>query len=158
MIPLDFSMQKVFIKPIAHLEASRQLAQRLHEDYLSAEPNFVLLLEGGLGVGKTFMTQEILKCFEVMAEVTSPTYALVNEYENNAGQQFAHFDFYRLEDPQDFFARGFTDIAGDAHINCILEWPEKISDLAIKNFSGTIYKLRLEFEDGTDKRTVTLLK
>ena len=158
MIPLDFSMQKVFIKPIAHLAASRKFAKTLYEDYLRDEKNFTLMIEGGLGVGKTMIAGALLEQFGVTDEITSPTYALVNEYESKSGQQFAHFDFYRLEEPEDFFARGFTDIAGDPQINCLLEWPEKIPELAVKNFSGTIYTLRLEFGVEVDMRKATLLK
>ena len=151
-------MQKVFIKPIANLPAARAFVKALYEEYLHQDENFVVLLEGGLGVGKTFLVREWLQCFGVASEITSPTYALVNEYENNVGQSFAHFDFYRLETPEDFFARGFTDIAEDRAVHCFVEWPEKISELALQCFSGTVYQLRLEFGDDPNMRTVTLCR
>ncbi len=173
-------MQKVFTRPIPNLDASRVLARKLVTDYLVPAGNFTLFLEGGLGAGKTFLVREMLQEMGVTEEVTSPTYALVNEYQarglegervreltasnlqtlkpSNSPTSFAHFDFYRLEDPNDFFARGFTDIADDPKISCFVEWPEKISPEAKSSFSGKHYVLKVEFGIGVGMRKVTLLE
>ena len=93
------------------------------------------------------------------SEVTSPTYTIVNEYENaEHTKQFAHFDFYRLEDPNDFFARGFQDIASDPEVSCLVEWPEKISPEGRKAFGGKVYILKIEFGIGVGMRKVKLLE
>jgi len=147
------AMQKIFTRPIPNLEASRALAKKLYEEHLSTTDNFVLFLEGGLGAGKTFLVREILRHAGIKDEITSPTYALVNQYDD-----FAHFDFYRLEDPNDFFARGFTDIAADSKMSAFVEWPDKISPEAKGHFSGTAYTLKIEFGIGVGMRKVTLLQ
>lgn len=148
-------MQRLFIKPIANIEASRQLARELYQDYLLPAGNFTVFLEGGLGAGKTFLVRELLGQFGVIDEITSPTYALVNEYQGVG--RFAHFDFYRLSDLNDFFARGFADLAEDPSTSCFVEWPDKISPLAKSAFSGKCYTLKVEFGLGVGMRKVTLL-
>src|SRR5690606_19311316 len=57
----------------------------------------VWLFEGDMGAGKTTLIREICSAFEVEDNVSSPTFSLVNEYQNNSGEIFYHFDFYRIK-------------------------------------------------------------
>lgn len=150
-------MQKIFTRPIPNHEASRKLAAELVEKYLQPAGHFSLFLEGGLGAGKTFLVKELLAILEVKEDVISPTYALVNEYQ--AGDHgYAHWDFYRLEEPQDFFARGFQDLAGDEHTSHFVEWPEQISPEAKACFGGKRFVLKINFGIGVGMRKVELLQ
>lgn len=151
-------MEKRFKKNIPNHEASRKLAQELVAEHLAPESKFVMLIEGTLGAGKTFMVKEMLAALGVQEEVNSPTYALVNEYENQENRRFAHFDFYRLEEPQDFFARGFQDITDDPNTSCFIEWPEKLDEATRNAFTGAGFILKIEFGIGVGMRKVTLLK
>jgi len=156
-------MTKLLQADISDLTSSRELAAQIAVEHLSAAENFTIFLEGGLGVGKTFFVREMLQALGVTEDVSSPTYALVNEYKISkqravSGERFAHFDFYRLEDPNDFFARGFTDIADDSTVSCFVEWPEKISSEAKASFSGRHYTIRLEFGEREGARQVSLSK
>ena len=104
-----------------------------------------------------------MESFGVTEDVTSPTYALVNEYQveeeqSGGGAKYAHFDFYRLEEGNDFFARGFTDISEDPSISCFVEWPDKISEEGVKTFSGKCFVLKVEHGLGVGMRKVTLLE
>lgn len=156
-------MKKLLVRPLANHQATDQVAQKIYDEFLFSEDRFVVFLEGGLGVGKTYLVRKLLEAFGVQEEITSPTYALVNEYEvtespSDQAAKFAHFDFYRLEEPDDFFARGFQDIADDGQVSCFVEWPEKISEEARKSFSGKMFVLKMEHGIGVGMRKVTLLE
>ncbi len=150
-------MKKLIDKNIPNYKFSAQLAQQIVDDYLKDSDTFVLSLQGGLGAGKTFFVQEMLKHLGVTEEINSPTYTLVNEYEVEK-QRYAHFDFYRMSDPNDFFARGFQDMADDETVSCFIEWPQKLSEEAKSAFTGKKYVLTIDFGIGVGMRKVKLLE
>ena len=76
---------------------------------------------GSMGAGKTTFIKALCKALGVTGVVTSPTFALVNEYNN--GTVF-HFDFYRINKPEEVFDFGCEEyFASGAY--CFVEWPEK---------------------------------
>ena len=149
-------MKTVLARALSNVEATKKFAQQLVDEYLRPESCFVLFLEGGLGAGKTLLTKEILKAFGVSDEVTSPTYTYVQEYEGG-GRKFAHFDLYRLENKQDFFAKGFQEIAEDETVACFVEWPDRIDAPTEAFFTGKNFTVRLEHGINASGRKATLL-
>lgn len=86
----------------------------------------IIILSGELGSGKTKFVQGILKHFKLENEISSPTYTIVNEYTSNCINIY-HFDVYRLEDIDEFYA-----IGGDEYFNngiCLIEWGEIIENI-----------------------------
>ena len=87
----------------------------------------VVFLRGGMGAGKTTLVSRIAALLGAEDTVTSPTFALVNQYE---GQQcrIYHFDFYRIDSIEEVFDLGYEEYfySGDL---CLVEWPEKIEPL-----------------------------
>jgi tRNA threonylcarbamoyladenosine biosynthesis protein TsaE len=81
-----------------------------------------LLLKGNLGAGKTTFTQFLLKEMGCTDEVSSPTYAIVNEYDTKKGKVF-HFDLYRLNSAEEVFDIGMEEYLDSGNF-CIIEWPE----------------------------------
>lgn len=84
----------------------------------------VLALQGDLGVGKTHFVQGIARGMGIKDPVVSPTFTILNYYENAIPLQ--HFDFYRLEDEYELDNLGFDDyLMGGV---TVIEWSEKFPD------------------------------
>ncbi|WP_332029523.1 tRNA (adenosine(37)-N6)-threonylcarbamoyltransferase complex ATPase subunit type 1 TsaE [Kaistella sp.] len=82
----------------------------------------ILLLKGNLGAGKTTFTKFLLKNLGSKDEVSSPTYAIVNEYHTPKGKVF-HFDLYRMKNITEVYDIGMDEYLDNAKL-CIIEWPE----------------------------------
>ncbi len=85
--------------------------------------NEIIAMYGDLGAGKTAFTRGLVAGFEIDAEVSSPTYSLVNEY---IGQFFNvyHFDMYRISSWDDLESIGFFDYINNGVL--VIEWSENI--------------------------------
>ena len=93
----------------------------------SLDGRSVVLLRGGMGAGKTTLVSRIAALLGAEDTVTSPTFALVNQYEG-AECRIYHFDFYRIDNIEEVFDLGYEEYfySGDL---CLVEWPEKIEPL-----------------------------
>ena len=82
-----------------------------------------------MGAGKTTFTTAICRALGVQADaVSSPTFAIVNEYRTSDGEPVFHFDFYRISKLSEALDIGFYDYV-DSGCTCIFEWPENIEEL-----------------------------
>ncbi|MBO4671423.1 MAG: tRNA (adenosine(37)-N6)-threonylcarbamoyltransferase complex ATPase subunit type 1 TsaE [Bacteroidales bacterium] len=82
-----------------------------------------------MGAGKTTFTTAVCKELGVREDaVSSPTFAIVNEYRSGSGEPIYHFDFYRIEKPSEALDIGLYDYL-DSGALCLMEWPENIEDL-----------------------------
>ena len=117
------------------IEFAKKYASTLKE-------NKIILLCGDLGSGKTKFVQGILRYFNLEDEISSPTFTIVNEYKNE-NISIYHFDLYRLEDIDEFFA-----IGGEEYFSkgiCIFEWGELIEPI-LKDYNYT----KITFSRNTD--------
>ena len=87
----------------------------------------VLLFYGAMGAGKTTLISAICQQLGVTDPTSSPTFAIVNEYDSAAGPLY-HFDFYRIKSEQEAFDLGYEDYFYSGSY-CLVEWPEKIASL-----------------------------
>ncbi len=104
----------------------------------------IIILSGELGAGKTKFTEGFLSYFGLENEISSPTFTIVNEYKNNNITIF-HFDVYRLEDVDEFYA-----IGGEEYFNsgiCIIEWGEYIREALPKDYIEIIFNKNLSDEN-----------
>lgn len=88
---------------------------------------------GKMGSGKTTLIKELCKQKGVTEKVTSPTFALINEYHTNNNEIIYHFDFYRIESTEEVFDIGYEDYFYSDAI-CLIEWPELIENLLPGNY------------------------
>ena len=106
------------------LSALPEIAEQLAAHVRQYE---VVTFEGNLGAGKTTLVKALCSALGVNEMVSSPTFALVNEYEaRNLGPRtrIHHIDLYRLESEEEAIRAGIEDhlYSGDL---CLLEWPQK---------------------------------
>ncbi len=146
-------MKLILDQKILTQEMSKNFAQNFWKNHLSKEKNFSVFLDGGLGAGKTFLVREILTAAGIQKEIPSPTYTIVNEF-NTLNNNFAHFDFYRLADPQDFFTRGLSEIAEDNSISTFVEWADKLSPVGRSGFTGSKYTIRIDHGPSAGQRHI----
>ena len=97
----------------------------------------IIVLSGELGSGKTKFTEGILKYFGLENEIYSHTFTIVNEYSNNDVTLY-HFDVYRLEDVDEFYAIGGEDYFDNGI--CIIEWGELIEEILPKKYTKISFK------------------
>jgi tRNA threonylcarbamoyladenosine biosynthesis protein TsaE len=83
---------------------------------------------GDLGAGKTTLIKYLVAELGYSGTVSSPTYGLVNEYTTAEGQPIFHFDFYRLNDPEEAYDFGIEEYF-DRNAWCFMEWPNKIGSI-----------------------------
>ena len=82
-----------------------------------------------MGAGKTTFTAALCRAMGVRSDaVSSPTFAIVNEYRDERGESIFHFDFYRINKPSEALDIGFYDYL-DSGALCLIEWPENIEEL-----------------------------
>lgn len=104
----------------------------------------VFAFYGSMGAGKTTFIKAVCEELGVTDAVTSPTFAIVNEY-NSAHGPVYHFDFYRINRVAEVMDLGFDDYAYSGNI-CLMEWPELIEELLPDDTVKVFVEVQ---EDGT---------
>ena len=114
-------MKRIEIDSLSELE-------RVAEEILSLiGERRVVLLRGGMGAGKTTLVSRIASKLGAEDTVTSPTFALVNQYEGREGTIY-HFDFYRINRVEEVFDLGYEEYFYSGEL-CFVEWPEMVEEL-----------------------------
>lgn len=115
-------------------------------------PGDTVLYTGGMGAGKTHFTKGIAAHFGYEAPVTSPTFAIVNEYD--CDPPVFHFDLFRITTEDDLYATGFYDYLDRGGILCV-EWSENVPGLA--DGLESVWTVDIAVTGETDRR-ITVAK
>lgn len=83
---------------------------------------------GEMGAGKTTFIKALCKTLGVAETITSPTFAIINEYNKEDGDPIYHFDFYRIKNIEEAYDFGYEDYFYSGHL-CFIEWPELVEPL-----------------------------
>ena len=104
-------------------EAARQFIDTIGD-------HTVFALYGKMGAGKTTFIKAVCEELGVEDVITSPTFAIVNEYtiSNHKAQSIYHFDFYRIKKLEEVYDMGFEDYFYSGFL-CFIEWPELIEEV-----------------------------
>ena len=116
-------MDKIIISsPDQLAEAARQFVGQMGDDTVFA-------FYGKMGAGKTTFIKAICEALGVTDVITSPTFAIVNEYRSEEDNELIyHFDFYRIKKLEEVYDMGYEDYFYSGNL-CLIEWPELIDDL-----------------------------
>ena len=134
---------EIKINDLEHIrEAARQFIDAMGTEHVFA-------FYGSMGAGKTTFIKAICEELGVDDFVTSPTFAIVNEYVTSTGGTIYHFDFYRIKKLEEVYDMGYEDYFYSDAL-CFIEWPEMMEELLPDNAVRVSIK---ENADGT--RTVS---
>lgn len=113
-------------------------------------PGDVITLDGDLGAGKTAFTRGLARGMGLRSRVTSPTFTIVNEYNDKEGvPRLFHFDTYRLSSSDDFYDAGLDEYFGRDGV-CAIEWSTVIEDALPEE------RLAIAIAGNGDERTITI--
>lgn len=132
---------------IDSLDNIREAAQRFVN---AIGDSTVIAFYGKMGAGKTTFIKAVCEELGVDDVITSPTFAIVNEYRSDAtGELIYHFDFYRIKKLDEVYDMGYEDYFYSGAL-CLIEWPELVEEL----LPGDALKVTIA-EQGDGGRTVT---
>ena len=104
------------------VQETEQLASEFAKELKCGD---VVAFTGGMGAGKTAFVRGLAKGLGVSGEVSSPTYAIVNEYRGDP--TLYHFDMYRVSSADDLFTTGYFDYLDQGDSILAVEWSENIT-------------------------------
>lgn len=87
----------------------------------------IWILKGDIGSGKTTFIRTLTSQIEIRDSVSSPSYAIVNEYLTESNKTIYHFDFFRTRSVREIMDIGFEEYLDSGNL-CLIEWPELIED------------------------------
>ena len=116
-------LQQIVIPSLSEIDAAaEEFLRRIGDRRLVA-------FYAPMGAGKTTFTTALCRRLGVRADaVSSPTFAIINEYRAADGEPVFHFDFYRINNPEEALDIGLYDYL-DSGALCLMEWPENIEEL-----------------------------
>lgn len=112
---------------LPNLAAVPAAAQRLAAA-IAESGQTVVAFEGEMGAGKTTLIRALCAALGVEDDVSSPTFALVNEYRDGPGQPIYHFDFYRVDSEEEAARLGAAEYFDSGYL-CLVEWPSRVAGL-----------------------------
>lgn len=111
-----------------HIDSLNELPEVADAVIEALDGRTVVVFRGEMGAGKTTLIREILARLGSEDNVTSPTFALVNQYTTADGRPVYHFDFYRIDRIEEAYDFGYEEYFYSGEL-CLVEWPEKIEEL-----------------------------
>ena len=135
--------------PICSITNSERESLKFANDFAKElKAGDIVAFTGDLGTGKTFIVKSIANYFGI-DEVTSPTFSIVNTYEQDV--RIHHFDFYRLKKVEELYDIGFEEYLNDRSAIVFIEWAEMFEEL----LPQSIYRISIKHL-GESKREIKI--
>lgn len=133
------------------IQSTEQLQEAARQFVKLMDDHTVFAFYGKMGAGKTTFIKALCEELGVSDVITSPTFAIVNEYRSDlAGELIYHFDFYRIKKLEEVYDMGYEDYFYSGAL-CFIEWPELVEELLPE---GTV-KVTIEVADD-ESRKITI--
>ena len=117
------------MKQTLHIASLSEIDAAAEEFLRRTAGRNLIAFHASMGAGKTTFITALCRCLGVRADaVSSPTFAIVNEYRTASGEPVFHFDFYRIAKLEEALDIGLYDYL-DSGALCLMEWPENIGPL-----------------------------
>jgi len=113
---------------IITINSLKEIRHAAHQFIQQMGNHTVFAFHGEMGAGKTTFIKTICKELGVDENITSPTFAIVNEYTASGNRLIYHFDCYRLKNIREAYDLGAEEYFYSGNL-CFIEWPEKIEEL-----------------------------
>jgi len=107
----------------------KNIARQLWNDHSNKK---VWAFHAAMGSGKTTLIHALCDVLEVNSTVSSPTFAIINQYKSPLAKSIYHMDWYRIKDETEAIQAGCEDCIESGHY-CFIEWPEKCPQLLPEN-------------------------
>lgn len=131
------------------IEETEQVARQLLR--LAVPGQNIWAFSGEIGAGKTTLIKAICHLLGAEATVSSPTFSLVNEYEDRKGEPFFHMDLYRLKNIGEALDIGIEEYLYSGQ-RCLIEWPGLIEDLLPED----TFRIKLEIQSDISRKIIFL--
>ena len=131
---------------IIHITSEEGLSEVAEAIIEATGRRTVVVFRGEMGAGKTTLIREIAAQLGAEDTVTSPTFAIVNQYKGRNNRNIYHFDFYRINDIREAYDFGYEEYFYSGDI-CLVEWPEKIEQL----LPDEVVTVRISVDDETSR-------
>ena len=97
----------------------------------------IILISGEMGTGKTTLIKEILRSMDVIDNISSPTFSIINEYKTKKGGLIYHVDLYRIKSIEEIEGIGLFEYLESGNL-CFIEWGDQIEKIIDTNFNKFI--------------------
>ncbi len=94
----------------------------------------IVLISGDMGAGKTTLIKEILKSMNVIDNISSPTFSIINEYNTSKEDIIYHMDLYRIKSVDELEGIGLFEYLESGNL-CIIEWGDMIEEIIESEFN-----------------------
>ena len=116
----------------------------------------IILLHGDLGSGKTTFVRRYCEKINVINQVSSPSFLILNSYNSISNMRINHFDFYRVEDFSELEMIGINEILNESNSLTFIEWPDKFLE-ELKIFKEKSFSIYFNFiRDNINQREISI--
>ena len=140
----------MFEVPVNSINDLEILAEKLLNEHADIK---VWLFRGDLGAGKTTFIKVICEQLGVQDPMSSPSFALVNEYLDSSQSPVYHFDLYRIKDAEEIVEIGLEEYLDSGNF-CFIEWPDMIEEILEEVLPSKVLEISIIL-DKSNTRMVT---